>query len=232
VVEHNVPRRQDVPARCENMRTTITGEIDVPNVAEITWPGVGGALFWVDRCIRGILPTPPSVRVGGTAQELDEVGDEEGGDLRGLLGEVRFDHIDVTSPPLSKPVTKVVGVISSQVVGVGGFATYVVRDYQILNNLTFKVLLIQVRERGNAIPVEEARAQELHQLELGVVAKHGAGPVGGSTEIIPEGAIQVPREVMLARQPVEIDLPQRDQDVEHPRVTQRLPKTNGCEWGT
>ena len=54
------------------------------------------------------------------------MGDEEGGDLRGLFGEVLFDRIDVTGPPLSKPVTKVVGVIRPQVVGVRCFATYVV----------------------------------------------------------------------------------------------------------
>ena len=93
--------------------------------------------------------------------------------------------------------------------------------------MTFKALFIQDREGGSAIPVEEARAQELHQLELGVVAKHGAGPVGRFTPTIPEGAIQVPREILLAGQLAEIDLPHRDQDVEHPWVAQRLPKTNG-----
>lgn len=143
MIKNTIPRLLDTPAGGEDMRTVVTWEVGVPLVAEVAGPGVLNALIGVDGRGRAILPAPSSIGVVSATQKFDVVSDEEG---RGLiaLSEVGHEPVDVRGTPFGKTTAEMMQLVRTQVICVGGGASYVVGDDQPLNDQHFQALIVQL----------------------------------------------------------------------------------------
>ena len=88
-------------------------------IAQIARERVIGAFFWMHGAIGLEFPAPPTVRVEGTTEELDEVSNEKRRDIFWEIVEVTDDGIGIRDTKFPASLAKVTEVIFPEVEVVG-----------------------------------------------------------------------------------------------------------------
>ena len=118
---------------------------------QVAGPGVVGRFVRVDRTVWFVFSPTTTIEVDSTAEQLDEERDQKSGGAFGQFGEVGDNGVSVRDTKLRMMSAEVREVVFPEVPG------------------------------GDGVPVEEVGAQELHELELGVIDETGTIPVTGPT---------------------------------------------------